>query len=273
MGMRLHKKLGWGLDNVLESDPRFKYNLEDGELDTYLESRKEEFSDYLRTCYRNLTKGRSESSYGDFIYFLHNLFSTDKEDKEVNLNFFKKNLFNYYDSITYPDSEDGLSNVFLLQPVCPVFGKKDSYSRHDDYLDCYELQFSMPSYKAYESVVLSGRWSNIYPYCNFNDAGSISNIDDLLKTDDRGRPIFRMNDQIFDAIREINYALEANKEFLIDTDLLKEASGKDYSYKEYKKFIYPDIPETILRFLWFMDIFVDPRDNLRLKPLVYRYWS
>ena len=273
MGTRLHKKLGWGFDNIIENDPRFKYNLEDGELDAYLESRKEEFSDYLRSCYRNLRKGKSESIRGDFSYFLHNLFSTDKEDKEVNLNFFKKNLFTYYDSVAYPNSEYGLPNVFLLQPVAPVYGKEDTYSRFDDNLDCYELQFSTPSDEVYEPVVLTGRWSNIYPYCSFNDAGSISNIDDLLKTDDKGRPVFRMNDKIFDAIREINSKLEANKEFLINTDLLKEASGKNYSYKEYKEFVYPDIPETILRFLWFMDIFVDPRDNLRLKPLVYRYWS
>lgn len=240
MGIRIHKKIGYGLDDVQYQDIKIvdqRFNLEDGYFAFDCEDQEEIFSgskffEHLEKRVENEQKEKNISMLlFDFCYL-----------KDLNLK-----EFDFFDYITY-DSEFGLKNVILFQTF------SEDWTRYDNIIDYVEETENRQknNYKILKRP--------IYPYENWIN---LKTGLDYLEVD--GKRL-----RLVELLRAVNY-FEEFVDIEVDEEYLK-TFGFD-SIEDVKNNIKPAVPEIIKEYCKWLKIFKDEKIVDTLKPMVYNYWS
>jgi hypothetical protein len=249
MGIRIHKMLGYGFDDIVEDDPRFNVpvnkiaSLNDGEYfpGNYEEScalAKQKEGEFITHLYQN---GLDKCSVDYWTFF-----SKIHQKEEI-----KIDPYNFF----YYDDEYGLENVCIFKPL---FGFKD-WQRFDDTID-YMEHIERRICNLPDDYVKVFRWSCLYPFQNFVDA----------KTGER------LKKDPFSTVRMINSYLDKGEIPIPCNQWESFEHGSDGKYKTWKEFeqnVFPMVPESIVEFCKFYNIFKDEKTVHTLKPMLYVYWG
>ena len=243
--------LGYGFDDIIDNDPRFNvqpdkiWTLTDGDYDSddYKESERlaeQKEGEFITHLYqRGLLTDVGIIDYWD-------LYQNIRDKKEISID--------SYDFYHY-DEEYGLKNACIFKPL---FGFKDWY-RFDntiDYMEHIERRVgNLP-----DSYVINFRWSCLYPFQSFVDAKT----GDRLRTDP------------FSTVRMINSYLDKGEipDPCHEWESFEHGSdGKYKTWKEFKENVFPAVPDSIVQFCKFYNVFKDEKTVHTLKPMLYVYWG
>lgn len=235
MGIRIHKCLGYGLNDIKTKKGKIvdeRFNLVDGYFasgDTEEDFKFEDFKTYLKNLDDKMRKEKKSSMIALDIMTL----------KESN------KFYDFYNVIHY-ENEYGLKNVLLIQPF-----HKD-WSRYDDMMDYIENPTK-------NRVKILDR--ALYPYLSFTNKQTKLNhmvVDDY-------------NIDCIEIKRNMNYLIEQKASKKRKDELAKEYGFT--SFKEMNETIVPSKPEILFEICKFTKMFKDINTVYDLKPMIYEWWS
>lgn len=250
MGIRIHKVLGWGLDDVqsendsIINDPRFVDDINDKindpfDVNAFLDWIKDNKDECNRLCAK--ANGEKQSQYLDFVvsYMLQ-----DRDNGKSN----------FADRPIVYSPEYGLSHVFIVSPV-----HSKEYYRYDDIIDYYE-DASQGGQK--DRVVRLDKHCGIYP--------------DVMMRRFSDAPFYELDDvsHLIPNLHTANKILPSTFNQLVgrwnSESPVPHAKLAEYLLKNYR----PDISDEILLLTWFAKIFKDWLKTVQqLRPMIYTYWS
>lgn len=237
MGIRVHKVIGYGLDDVVgdsfSEDPRF-----DPEgffaLDGF-EEQEEKFPMKEFAVRLDLTIANST----EWTFHLK-LLNNNIRDGEFN---------DFYNVLVY-DPEYGLPNVCVFIP--PTANRNNR--RRDDTLDWYEETINHHQQNHY---LLLNR--PIYP--------------DVLWVDLRQSPP-KPADRLVDRLRsQFDSPDWIKMGFSLETEDNMARNVGFESKQDLMDNVVPMVPEDLVEVLKFLKVFKDPATIYRLKPMIYTYWG
>lgn len=242
MGIRIHKMLGYGLNDVKYDTKNWKIIdsrfAETGYFGMGCENYTDEgFDEYLNSVI--------EASTDEF----HKLSIVQHGRKEARA---KTGQYSYKDSINHcviHEPEFGLDNVVLFIP--PYFGK--DWRRYDDIIDYYE-----PSHHEVDGGIGTGITllnHSIWPFESYVDCRTmppkcLNNLHWHLFVDSRNSEKYG-----------VKFA----------ENLLKEMHFE--SVDEMYSMIRPIIPEELVALLKYLNVFEKEEYIHQLKPMLYWYWA
>lgn len=243
MGIRIHKMIGYGLDDV-------KYDNEKCEM---IDPR------FSKTGYFGMDCYKQEDNFTDegFDEYVSRAIAEDTSDLKLlqrgrSTTKKKKGHYSYEDSISdcvVYDPEFGLDNVVLFTP--PGFNK--NWKRYDDIIDYYE-----PSHHEADGGIGSGITllkRTIWPFESYVDC--------------RTMPPTRLNSlqwSLFVDSNQDNKYAEGCAEAFVKTMNFE-------SVEEMRKMIRPIVPEELVVLLKYLNVFENEEDIHQLKPMLYWYWG
>jgi len=255
MGIRIHKILGYGLDDVEFDGENWKVTdsrfAEDGYLNVDWEEREniftdEGFDEYLSNIVENENE---EDGLWSGLGILRNLRQQAKDEEDK---WSKKGRYSNKDSISncvVHEPEFGMSNVMVFTP--PVFGK--NWQRYDDIIDYYEPSHHDVDGGIDTGITLLNR--SIYPFDGYVDC--------------RTMPPKRLNHLEWrlyvDSIHSQEYK-----------DVFAESARETMDFKdveEMHKMVRPMVPDELTVLLKYLKVFKDEADIHTLKPMLYWYWG
>ncbi len=242
MGIRIHKKIGYGVLDIKTidgkvDDPRFDY-----EKYTDNDEGRYDLKKYLKYLKSNEQRILEIANNEWFNYGPDLTFMIDDLEKAL------KKSFYFTSPITY-EAEFGLENVLLVQRP-----GDESWSRYDNIIDYYENSHD-PKVK-----VLNG--NGIYPY-------------------DYGKKRLRPPSEcaISEAIIKAKVSrdfFDGNELKRLGGHVERMFAGTKME-DHYKNDWRPIIPIDILAYIDFLDCFNDPFGENgivnSLRPMIYSYWS
>jgi hypothetical protein len=236
MGIRIHKRLGYGLTDVKAKNYTIldeRFNLQDG----YFKDRDDEdtysiegLTKHLQDAYESDKKKQGCSMLASYVGELKS-----KRGKEQ--------YTSICDYICH-DGEFGMPGVVLFSCLY-----KD-WNRYDDIIDYVE------SGRVMKNKVKLLKFP-IYPY-------------EFGINKDTGEQRFEFEGNIH-PYYHIRQAVEMGWD-KYDWDKLKEVTGIG-SLEEAKEKIVPGVPEFIVELCKYLKVFKDEKTVYSLKPMVYTYWS
>lgn len=245
MGTRIHKSLGWGLNDVQVNekdklnDPRFIDT--DDDYEDIFEKNMQDFLDWILNNKEETTK-IIESALPARKNLHHQLgieirYAIDRKWKE-------KRKFNYSDwSMGYEfNPEFGLKNVINFIPI-----EFPEWGRSDDAIDYYEVaNFNMKP-----SVKMLDTFCGIYPYTGAircPNKPKVADLSDYL--DPRDWAMLR-------GTYSSNPSLAGN-------DIAKQVTE---SYR-------PVIPDSVMLYTYWLGLWKDWKTTVQeLRPMIYTYWG
>jgi hypothetical protein len=235
MGMRIHKRLGYVLDDVESKDFDItddRFNLKDGYFGLDYEGREARFTlkGFTKYISAQHKKEMENEKFSMLTFDLHNL---------------KKNVKNILDMVCF-ESEFGLPNVVMFQPP-----SKD-WSRWDDIIDYMEAGGN-----GEDKLNILGR--PIYPYEMWVNLKT--GLNHVYKDDIRF--------ELYEIRRLINWSKEEKSGLGLKAI---ESWGFD-SIEDAEKNIVPGVPEIVKHLCIYLKVFNDDNTVNGLKPAVYTYWS
>lgn len=256
MGIRVHKFLGYGLDDVKcnhaeqPRDPRIN---NDSPLLTYQGDELDKYEKWLKGRYGDMEKVVKDDPAAlrdipllDRWYFRDIAHPNSRRDKRSQIT----------DCIAF-DSEFGLENVLVLQPVACT-----DWERYDDMIDYTVESYLFDRPENYVTPRLDRLKHGLYP---FN--GSYMDSRD-------GR---RLPDVVMDWVRTVSHVLtgvdaaEAVKYGPVLDDYAVELGFEDQP--DAMKHIAPVVPGEILELAEYAELFTDPSVAWQLRPMLYTWWS
>ncbi len=246
MGIRIHKMIGYGIDDVKYdsseckiTDRRFSKN---GFMCMDWEKREETFTDEVFDQYLDEEISKNEDGFG--LKILRNT----RRDILKNS---KNGKYSYKDSIfdnMVHDAEFGMENVILFTP--PYFGK--SWKRYDDIIDYYEPTHHEADGGIGTGITLLNR--SIWPFESYVDCRTMP-----------PKRLNKMQWQLFVDSRNSEKYGEKMAEWLVEEMNFK-------SVAEMKQMIRPIIPEELVVLLKYLNVFEKEEYIHQLKPMLYWYW-
>jgi len=247
MGIRIHKVIGYGLDDFKGFDkddrinPDFNYDEYANQSDNadHMQKFKAHFEkEYLR---RKEVRNGLDYSFEWSYYF---------DSKTLGQ---KPTYNNHIDSVDGSDffhyhGEYEDSNVLLFS--CPLFS---DWYRYDDIIDYCE-RTTTNSGSSDEVVEIEG---GIYPY-----SGSYRKIDDGSVS--KGIEVLQHKNYLKESKPSHDELLAKMNEFCL--------AVIGMTYIEFKKTTNTVIPNIIFEYARFCGMFKDDSEIRRLKPLLYTYW-
>jgi len=237
MGIRIHKRLGYGLTNVKAKDYTIldkRFNLQDG----YFSNRDDEdtysiegFTQHLEAAYERDKKKQGSSM---LAFDVHEL----KDRKGT------KRYVSLCDLICH-EGEFGLPRVVMFSCL------NKGWSRWDDIIDYVEETEKGQKNK----VKVLNR--PIYPH-------------EFWMHKDTGEQNFEFEGKT-QPYHYIRRAIEMGWD-KYDWDKLKEVAGIG-SLEEAKEKVVPGVPEFIVELCKYLKVFNDEKTVYTLKPMIYTYWS
>lgn len=243
MGIRIHKVLGYGLTDLQVADGKIvdpRINPKSVLLSYSKSSKLEPYLEYLRDRASGKHDGTKDISAQIEATFIEQLSGKKKQPKATP-----------YDCVTW-ETEGGLPNVFVLTPL----GLVNEWHRWDDTIDYYEAEGNPePGLKLLKT--------GAYPYDGWMD----SKTGDPLNTSSVSywrhfRETLNQSDKEID---EVSFAKTL-------TYFAKEAGYKGDT-AEFEQRIAPSIPDPIRFLVDWGQLFVNPKDVLQLRPMIYTYWN
>jgi len=255
VGIRIHKVMGWGLNNIVTDE---KGEVIDPRIDTtffqsedywekmsniekfmkYLKNNKEECTNLLKTV-ESSPRDNSGNRGFEINIFLSLWEHSFKKHKEG------KGFYNYCNnSITY-EPEFGKKEILLFTPI-----SCDNWSRSNDSIDYYEAGENM------EITIkdLTDR-CGIYPFIEMVHIPGSPNFGK------EGYPNSMFPGHFYKLMGAFQHILPP----LIDDPKLLEY---------FKKYYRPTIPMEVITFIKYMGIFKDFNKTIQeFRPMIYTYWA
>ena len=234
MGIRIHKKIGYGLIDVQADDESInddRFNLKTGYFGLDMEKRENKYT------------------FKGFIKYLQKQHDIEKNSDGFSmltfeLSSFKMNKFSSFRDILTYESEYASPNVILFQP--PI---KD-WTRWDEIIDYMEHdgEDTGPLTRVFKRP--------IYPY-------------EMWINSDTGETQFEHKGKKYHYLhvrQAINFGFDTYDDAAIKSmgfESMEEANLK----------VVPGIPEVVAHLCKYLKVFKDDKTIYQLKPLVYTYWS
>lgn len=249
MGIRIHKVLGYGMDDIKNSidDPRFN---KDGYLGDGIFEREDKFTD---AGFDEHIKKILDSDSNVTFHELTTMSIERRKAREKNTN---DTSYNHKDSIhnhITHDDEYGLSNIIVFSP--PYWAK--NWNRYDDLIDYYDPMHSEPDGSPKNGYYLTNR--PIYPFEGYNDCRSV--------------PPTKLNHiehSVFVSARSAGNDDRPYAQAMIDHAV--EKMNFD-NHEQMIEMVNPMIPRELVELLKYLKVFNDEADIYRLKPMIYWYWG
>lgn len=242
MGIRIHKVLGYGLDDLSIKDN--SYNLaEDPRIDPegfyarYFKDYQEALDAYPLDRFRVELELVCAHSDGVEKYDLR-LLKHQLEKGEI-----ASDASNLYTQIMTWDPEYGDSKVIVFTPP----GHSDWF-QYDSIIDYYEADDANPSVRKTNRP--------IYPYMSWIDIRNPSRKDNL--------------DRLAFLIQQLEEYPDIRDK--VDSDKLQSRYGFS-SLNEAKDNLIPYIPNSLVELIRYLRVFKDPKDIYQLRPMIYTYWA
>lgn len=237
MGIRVHKTLGYGLNDV-KTDEDADWHITDERINldaAPFKSGKEYPS--IQEYREWLEAGRKT---GDIETDLELSFLREPEpgDPDPTLDY----------TVTH-QGEFGLPNVLLLTPAT----YRRTWSRLDDAIDYIEETYLRKDVKEPCENRADVLRHGIYPFVGYMDKRTGEKLDD----------------KIFNWIRATN-ASEALEEW--ELNLVAKACGFNTSLEAWEN-VAPIVPRDITNLANYLELFTSPDVLLELRPILYTYWS
>ncbi len=248
MGIRNHKEMGWGLNNIVTDekgkviDPRIDTDFFQSEdywekyddivgFITYLEENKEECEKVLNKIEPpTFPKRGNEDIHRTNINWILKFWEEDK--KRYNTS-----------PLTY-DSEFGDGKILLISSI-----EEPEWSRFDDCIDYYEAKDNLNHIQDLTNKC------GIYPYLGVN------HIPGSPKFEEEGYPNFLSPSHYNQRIGEWDKNIPP---------MIKDKEKLEY----YKKYYRPVIPATIVLWVYWIGIFKYFNKTIQeLRPMIYTYWA
>ena len=248
MGIRIHKVIGYGLNDV-KTEGKYNEILIDPRINPkgYFGDREEAEYEYtndgfLEYAKELVAKGKEEDPLNDLGIMVHLL---EKQKEEDSSKYGKHALYN---RLIY-DGEFGEPNVMVFQP--PIFGYE--WSRYDDMIDYYEEAH----------------------YSNSEDGGIINGYTMLDRSlypyegwcDHREMPPKLLTGEAWEWFRDSkNYAAQ------VYTDMALAELGFETVEEMYAN-VHPKIPKELVALLKYCKVFTKDEYIYQLRPMIYWYWG
>lgn len=170
MGIRVNKRIGYGVDNILwRKIDKYSYELNDPRFDIekWKNNKAERWTSeqFINWCDKNVDKiqeaakldliGKNYYKNDEFVMLELNLlksFIKLKEEDSFVKNLRQKHLYDTF----YCNYEGGIKNVFIMEPL----SCGNRWHRHDDMIDWEEETTKYDQTNRYEMM----GWSGIFPY-------------------------------------------------------------------------------------------------------------
>lgn len=240
MGIRIHKRLGWGLTDIkTKNDDICDSRINEKNLHMINED-DIKFTDESLLKFAKKEYYASKKEIYEYALIIKNL-----EFKENNVEDFKRAIFY--------DGEYCLKNV-----LCISLPSRKSHYRYDDFIDYYESSSMKNSVKLIEGTY-------IYPYASF-----IDKRDGKVFKDHEIFNLFRLfnsskKKEWKDKIKEIN--IKHSNEVCRVLEILGLKSSNEF-YENVNSYV----PDEIQLICNYFEIFKDKNTVYSLKPMIYTYW-
>lgn len=244
MGIRIHKVLGYGLTDIKTKITKRRTFINDDRfnpLGWFLSDYEERDDIWSFDGFMYYWKNhRQETKYLDYD-IVFNLFYQEqiKEGKA---------LPDIYNCVVY-DNEYGLKNLLLIIPPSSV----NEWYRYDNIIDYHEEIETNSS--------LSNRYIHI-PWGIFPWYGCFTNL--------QGQRYTKINSSL--ASEFIRTKINKRKGYTKQLEFYAKQLGFS-SAKEAAKNIIPLIPEEVIVFCKYLNLFNDIDTIYQLRPMLYIYWS
>lgn len=250
MGIRIHKNLGWAINNITPDDPSINWkNLRD-RYDKTLE----EYFEYLKEL--NDEDEKKEMRERDFyllleFQFLRSHLREEELYRHIQIETKEKyrRLLNFKDlyihtAVTY-DDEGGDKSVLMVTPIT----EQEHWMRYDDPID-YSDHINKHDDIA---PIIEFLDDNPFPYNSFYF--DVSNGEKINSDRLRLWKLFGKNEE--------------------DPDKREKITQKSLgmSYEDASTNIIPIIPSGVTNLINFLDIFNQKDKWKELRPAIYTYWS
>jgi len=247
MGIRIHKMVGYGLDDVKYDtdnwkmlDPRFAKG---GYFDLDCYQKEDNFTDAGFDEYLDKAIKEDPEEFSDLSIAQH----SRKEHREKN-----GGEYSYKHTISscvVYDAEFGMENVMVFTP--PVFGT--DWQRYDDIIDYYEPTHREKDGGINNGITLLNR--PIWPFESYVDCRTMppTRLDNLKHS-------------LYLDFKNIEDLTQKHLNFI-----LKELNVE--SVEEMQEYIRPIVPEELVVLLKYLNVFADDKHIHELKPMLYWYWS
>ena len=240
MGIRVHKVIGYGFDDLTIKTGQFdicldsRFNPDGYSCASYEDREKkwpmEEFQVQLKTMAANT------NDWDSINYALLNQ-CIDRGD------------FIDFDYLMTWDTEGGLPNVCVFVPP----GNSERWCQNDGQIDYYEETIRN---NQEPHVLLINR--TIYPYDVYVDL--------------RDNPPSRVKDRLYRDAKFMPLNTDDQEMITKFRDVVVEDMGFD-TWEELDKTIVPMVPSELIAALIYLKVFKDPMDAYHLKPMIYTYWG
>lgn len=252
MGIRIHKVMGWGLDDVRHeddspTDPRFNPKFEqDEEYQEFLYSFPKDFLTWVSShedeaiaiCRSANGEYGSKHPCLDMVLqgFAQDILDASREAPD--------------DPFVY-DGEYGAPNVFLIVPI--EQGKR--WSRYDDAIDYYETPDAEPMVNRLDHRC------GIYPWTNMLKIPGTPEVPDIVKK-------YLGDQKKFSSINPATFNQLTGR--WVENRPAPNAEVAEYLLANYR----PLIPDSVLLMTHYCKIFTDWQNTVQqLRPMIYTYWG